>query len=57
MFVCMYVHMHILYVCIVCMYEHMYVGVCVWGGGADPGLPGPKTYAILEAILRKKKLN
>ena len=39
------------------MYEHMYVGVfvCEWeGAGIDPGLPVPKTYAILEAILRKK---
>lgn len=46
-----------MYICIVCMYEHMYVGVfvCEWeGAGIDPGLPVPKTYAILEAILRKK---
>ena len=59
LFVCMYVRTYILYVCIVCMYECTYVVVCVCvgGAGADPGLPGPKAYAILETILRKKIQN
>jgi len=56
-YVCIYVCIYILHVCIVCMNERMHVGVCRGGAGTDPGLPGPKTYAILGAILRKKIQN